>query len=56
MGKTRHWLVLLVSLGLLACSALIASATTLAGDSAAPIGESWETTGVSSLLEAGGPP
>jgi hypothetical protein len=57
MGKTRHWLALLVSLGLIACSALIASATTLAGGNAAPIDERWDTAvASSSLLESGGPP
>jgi hypothetical protein len=57
MGKTRQWLALLVSLVLLACSALIASATTLAGGSAAPIDERWDTAvASSSLLESGGPP
>lgn len=56
MGKTRHWLALLVSLGLLA-SASIASATTLASDSAAPIDERWDTAALSSsLLETGAPP
>jgi hypothetical protein len=57
MGKTRQWLALFVSLVLLACSALIASATTLAGGSAAPIDERWDTGVASpSLLESGGPP
>lgn len=56
MGKTRHWLALLVSLGLLAC-APIASATTLAGGSGAPTAERWDTAvASSSLLEPGGPP
>jgi hypothetical protein len=56
MGKTRHWLALLVSLGLLAW-APIASATTLVGGSAAPTDERWDTAvASSSLLESGGPP
>lgn len=58
MGKTRHWLLLVLgSLGIAACISSVAFGTTLVGHGAPPSGEqSFSTASFSSLLESSGPP
>ncbi len=59
MGKTRHWLLLVLgSLATAACSgAPAASAATLVEHNAVPnVEQRWNASSFSSLLESGGPP